>query len=311
MTNSRIDTTNIDLLIATDWLYDQEFVQLVKGKAEALDLSVLLVTQENLPETITDLQNNRLRVKVLFDRASDTSDEFYPIQRLGANQMHIIAPLERMRWASDKATMHLEFIANGLQTPYTIIIDSFNNVKNIHLSTDDLAHLGRPFIIKPANTTGGGMGVVDGAETLHDVLVSRRRFKSDKYLLQEKVKPLIVGDKRYWFRCFYSFGLAQCVWWDDITHEYSKLDAEEVTAYHLNALFSITHTIREICGLNFFSTEICVTPEHRFVVVDYVNEACDMRLQSSHVNGVPDAIVDAIADRICSHVAAMVKRRIS
>ncbi|MBN1466008.1 hypothetical protein JXA02_09615, partial [candidate division KSB1 bacterium] len=162
--------------------------------------------------------------------------------------------------------------------------------------------LGRPFIIKPANTTGGGVGVVDGAESLHDVLAARREFKSDKYLLQEKVKPLHIDDKRFWFRGFYAFGLVQCVWWDDATHIYKELLPEEVTAYGLSPLFSITEKISTICKLNFFSTEICLTSSETFVVVDYVNEACDMRLQSLHADGVPDAIVQNIATSLCSHV---------
>ena len=49
-----------------------------------------------------------------------------------------------------------------------------------------------------------------------------------------------------------------------------------------------------VCGLDFFSTEIALTSEGRFVTVDYVNEICDMRLQSGHADGVPDALVTAI-----------------
>ena len=51
--------------------------------------------------------------------------------------------------------MHLEFITNGLYVPYTIIISPYNKKKELELSLSELARLGRPFIIKPANTTGG------------------------------------------------------------------------------------------------------------------------------------------------------------
>jgi hypothetical protein len=46
--------------------------------------------------------------------------------------------------------------------------------------------------------------------------------------------------------------------------------------------------------LEFFSSEIALTNDGLFVAVDYVNEICDMRLQSKHYDGVPDAIVAQI-----------------
>jgi hypothetical protein len=66
--------------------------------------------------------------------------------------------------------------------------------------------------------------------------------------------------------------------------------------------------IEATCGLDFFSSEIAVTAEGRFVVVDYVNEVCDMRLQSRYANGAPDAIVHRIERLIASEVAQRVQQ---
>ena len=38
-----------------------------------------------------------------------------------------------------------------------------------------------------------------------------------------------------------------------------------------------------------------MTPAGQFVTVDYVNEICDMRLQSRHPDGVPDRLALAIS----------------
>ena len=65
----------------------------------------------------------------------------------------------------------------------------------------------------------------------------------------------------------------------------------------------IASTIREICGLDFFSTEVVFTPAHVFIVVDYVNEMCDMRLKSRYDDGVPDRVVKAIAEELVGFVA--------
>ncbi len=50
--------------------------------------------------------------------------------------------------------------------------------------------------------------------------------------------------------------------------------------------------------MDLFSSEIALVPDGRFIVVDYVNDPLDLRLQSQTPEGVPDAIVRAIAERL-------------
>ncbi len=67
------------------------------------------------------------------------------------------------------------------------------------------------------------------------------------------------------------------------------------------------HIIRRACRLDFFSSEIAITSERKFIVVDYVNEVCDMRRKSRFENGAPDAVVSTIArllaERVAEHTA--------
>jgi hypothetical protein len=51
-----------------------------------------------------------------------------------------------------------------------------------------------------------------------------------------------------------------------------------------------------------FSTEITLTPDGRFVIVDYVNDPIDLRLQSKTFDGVPDDIVEDITERLAEFV---------
>jgi len=67
--------------------------------------------------------------------------------------------------------------------------------------------------------------------------------------------------------------------------------------------------IQEICQLDFFSTEIVVLPDGRSVVVNYVNEICDMRLRSRSADGVPDAVVQSITGSLAGFVQALVKEK--
>jgi len=206
----------------------------------------------------------------------------------------IFNPYKNVLHAIDKASMHLEFITAGLNVPYSIIIPPHSQKEDILLSVDDLAILGRPFIIKPCNTTGGGTGVVTGAESLKEVINERMAYTHDKYLIQEKIFPSIIDGKRTWFRCFWAFGKVITVLWDDQTHVYEEITDELKTQINIKKLNQITKAIFGLIQLDFFSTEIVFTNENKFVVIDYVNDQCDMRLKSKHVDGVPDAIVNQI-----------------
>jgi hypothetical protein len=296
-----------DLAVAWNWEYDRDFLQELLSAAGGRGLKACLIDQNNIGDTIHRLQNDDPFFYTVLDRASDEDERFLPFANIllrrysGTNQsrlIRVINPYDSTRRASDKATMHLEFLSRGLRVPFTIIISPYNHKREVELSLSELSQLGRPFIIKPANTTGGGIGVVIGAESLKDVIETRQHHKNDKYLLQEKVIPISLASRRAWFRVFYAFGNILPCWWDDQTHLYDELTREEEEGFNLKELHSIVATIREICGLDFFSTEVALTANQTFVVVDYVNEMCDMRLKSRFVDGVPNRIVQIVAESL-------------
>ena len=296
-----------DIAVAWNWEFDHEFLQCIDSAAAARGLTTCFIDQRNLAETLSRLQDDSLFFRVFLDRASDEDERFLALANAISKNAHasgqrntlrIINSYDLLRRASDKATMHLEFLSHGIPVPYTIIVSPFNHRKEVELSLSELALLGRPFIIKPANTTGGGVGVVLGAESLKDIIETRQHHKNDKYLLQEKVHPVELAGHRGWFRVFYAFGSILPCWWNDETHVYEELTPKDEEAFGLQPLRSTALTIQQICGLDFFSTEIAMTSTERFVVVDYVNEMCDMRIRSSHRDGVPDQVVISIAEAL-------------
>lgn len=292
-----------DFAIATDCEFDADFIQLLEQTARQSNLTTYLIKPNNLEETLEKFSNQDIEFRFYYDRASDTSPDFLKLYNLVIKQqLPLLDYIDNLNRAADKATMHLEFLTQGIQTPYTIIIPPVRNAEALFLSVVDISKLGRPFIIKPANTTGGGIGVVDGAESLQDVLQARWEFQNDKYLLQEKVVPQIRDGRRFWFRGFYVCSGVECSWWNDETHIYDPLATEDVDRYELAPLFAITRKIAQICKLNFFSTEIALNLKREFVVVDYVNEICDTRLQSRYPDGVSDTIAKKIAERIVLYV---------
>ncbi len=304
-----------DFAVAWNWEYDSEFIKLVKEVFRLNNLSVLEICTDNIEEIFKLLKKGELQFRYFLDRASDEDDAFQPLARFVLQQfrtgngklMHPINLYDLQLRAADKATMHLEFLAHDIDVPYTIIISPYNHRREVEFTIDELAKLGRPFIIKPANTTGGGIGVVMGAETLKEIIEARQSHKNDKYLLQETIKPVECGRQRAWFRVFYAFGDIIPSWWDDITHVYSLLSEDEEQRLDVGRLKKITECIHSVCQLDFFSTEVVYTADKRCVAVDYVNEMCDMRPQSQFVDGVPDAIVQRIISRMMEFVKGKIE----
>jgi len=292
-----------DLAVAVDWEYDDDLVQLIEARAEDYGLKARAIWPSDLEAIKHQLLTQELRIRFLLDRASLSSPEFTSLiilaQELGTT---VFDPPEKVLWAADKATMHLEFISQGLTTPYTIILPPYNELAHLEASLIDSLPFRRPFVIKPATMTGGGLGVMKDGWTAEDIQRVRKEFPQDKYLVQEKVRPKIIDGQRFWFRVFYSWGLTQAAWWNDETHVYTELSAEEITRYSLEPLFELSAAIQSISELSFFSTEIVKDSQERFIVVDYINETCDMRLKSRHYDGVPDKIVENIVNTLLSHV---------
>jgi hypothetical protein len=288
-----------DLGLAYVWEYDDDFIEMTETSVQKAGLSSYRITGKNIFEVTEKIKNRKLGFNFYLDRASDVNENFDHVARMiSRRKTRIFNPYKNIKHSIDKASMHLEFITSGLEVPYSIIVPPNSQFKNIYISIEELAKLGRPFIIKPCNTTGGGIGVVTGAETLKEILEERRTNSDDKYLLQQKIYPSLMDGKRGWFRCYWAFGIPIAVWWNDLTHIYHKLTSDEIKTFRLGKLIVITKRIAMLTGLDFFSTEIVIPESKKFIVIDYVNDQCDMRIKSKHFDGVPDTIVQNIIDNM-------------
>jgi hypothetical protein len=297
----------IDCTILYEWEYDRDFVYILSEELEVEGVNHQIIGQPEFRGTLNKLRSGEISFLSAVDRASDVDDDCEElVNLLHHRHSYIINDPKQIKHASDKASMHLEFITAGIFVPYTIIISPYNRQKEIKLSLSELARLGRPFIIKPANTTGGGIGVVTGAESLQDVIETRQHNRDDKYLLQEKIEPMIINGRRAWFRSFYACGKVFEVWWDDLTHVYEPVTDSEYRDYKLNEVTNLTEKIHNVCGLDFFSTEVALTTGGKFVVIDYVNEMPDMRLKSSNQDGVPDEVVAGICKELARGIGRVV-----
>jgi hypothetical protein len=290
------------LCVAWNWEYDADFVALLQKAFAHRDLALLQITPANAAACCAALRNGHIAFGALLDRASDTAPQFLPLVAW-ARQHDVLSanPYYSARRAWDKATMHLDFIAAGLPVPYAIILPSFDEQPEI--DAPDLGPLGQSFSIKPA-CQGGGVGVVNAAASMEEVHAARREYPDEKYLLQAQVRPMQLDSGQAWFRVIYCFDEVYPCWWDVHTHVYRPLHRTAQTQRAFDGLRELAVQIAAVCGLQLFSTEVALADGEEFVIVDYVNDPLDLRLQSQAVDGVPDAIVGAIADRLAEVAGA-------
>ncbi|MBI5822968.1 MAG: hypothetical protein HZB18_03000 [Chloroflexi bacterium] len=282
-----------DLCLPWYWEYDDVFAGMVERACIEEGISLWQIKPDNLLESITALYKGVTTFKTLLHRGQGQAT-FDPIPRwakeFGARRIN---PAEVSAWSEDKATMHLELISAGLHTPYTILLPPF--LEQPVAPHIDLTPLGENFVIKPSNG-GGGEGVILGANTVAEILGARMEFPEQKYLIQAHITPRIIEESPAWFRVFYANGETHPCWWDINTHIYNPVTAEEESQNHLTNLRDVTKRIASICKLDWFSTEIALADE--FIVVDYVNDEIDTRVQSQAMDGVPDEIMESIARQL-------------
>lgn len=283
-----------DLCLPWYWEYDIDFVNFVEHACKEQGLTLWQVTPDNLLESITALYKGEKSFNTLLDR-SQGDDRFEPILRWAKEyKKKRINPAEVSAWSEDKATMHLELISAGLHTPYTVLLSPFIEQPVIHQL--DLTPLGHQFVIKPSHE-GGSEGVILGAFSLDQILRARMEFPEQKYLIQATITPRTIQGRPAWFRVFYAVGKTYPCWWHPMSHVYAAVTHQDEHRYGLTPLHEITQRIASICKLDWFSTEIALTLEE-FVVVDYVNDGIDTRIQSKAVDGAPDEIMQSITSQL-------------
>lgn len=293
-------STEVHFGLAWNWHYDQDFVTLLDRCCLNAGLSCFLVGPHNLQQTYLEVQNGERHFLYFLDRASDDDERFLQLNLLlQSRSTRFINAHHHYRRSIDKANIHGELLARGLQLPLTIILPPHETEPNFDPRL--IEPLATPFVVKPAKG-GGGFGVVVGATRPDDVIQTRARFRNQRFLIQQCIVPQIITGRRAWFRVYHVCGEVIPCWWDDATHRYAVVTPSERALVNTDELVRIVRVIAEVSQLDFFSTEIALDRHGRYVVVDYVNDPCDMRLQSRHFDGVPDTIVRMIVASITNHI---------
>jgi hypothetical protein len=238
------------------------------------------------------MENGELGFRIFFDRASDQEEAFDRLVKgILGRDIKMINHADRLPLATDKARMQRELVSQGIRVPKTVVIPAWN--KRLQLSSTGLGKIGVPFVVKPASG-GCGDGVVTDVQDMEGIQLARQRFPGDKYLVQEKIVPVEINGRRAWFRVFSAFGEVLPCWWDDRTRVADVLSSSPLDTKIYSEIKSIMRKASRISKLELFSTEIALTCEGKLVVVDPVNDQVDLRKKSSHLDGIPDEVVERI-----------------
>jgi glutathione synthase/RimK-type ligase-like ATP-grasp enzyme len=289
-----------------------DFIRALKAESKQEGLSFLWIHENNVREIVKKLENHTIQVQVLLDIGATYNLDrdwyaraCYAVKDAGGT---VINDPDRTKTAIDKSVMHFELQHAEIPTPYTVVVRNWEP-HTFRLTEQEKHRLGTPFVIKPALGYASKGVVYDARGTVREIADARNYDRGDNFLLQEKIEAYTFGTKRSWFRVLNVFDTIIPCWWDDRQKTYEHIDYEEFNRFRLLPLVKMTAQIAAISRMAWFSTEIAFEKKEgraRFVVIDYVNDQCDMTTQSESPTGVPDEVVNFVALRIIQAAARII-----
>ena len=291
------------------------FVGLFQNLCKERKLSFLWISQDNIRQVLKDLERGKIKIKILLDTEAtyNRKDDLYARVCYSVKDCGgvVINDPDRTKFAVDKSVIHYELINANITVPYTIVVRNWEP-NNFRLTDEERKKLKTPFIIKPA-TGYGQLGVIKEARgSIKEIAQARHFDRGDNFLLQEKIIPVRLANKRAWFRVFNVFDTIIPCWWDDHENLYEHVLYEEFNNYRLFLLAKIVSKIASITRMAWFSTEVAIDEcddKLRFIAIDYVNDQCDMSAKSETSSGVPDAVVEYTAKNIVNSAVRLINHQ--
>ena len=306
--------------------------------AHDLGLSCALIHDAVVHETVRRLGEGRLTIGYHLDYHAlwHVADDPYArlaeaVEDAGGRSVN---PPARSCAFTDKAAAHAELTRYGLGTPATVIVRPWTADRTLTVDERRRLRLDEPggrVYVKPANGFSG-VGVVrvdgtDAAGLTTALTAARNHDRRDAYLIQQEVRPpVLMGDDgaerpAYW-RVLSYLGELTPFWWgsqQSIGHgrmSYRPATPHEVWRLRLQPVLAYAKQLGELSGLEWFSTELCLgdgVEESRFAVtgadgrerpvlaIDYLNDQCDVDVQSRWAGAPPDDVVRGLRPPLRPH----------
>jgi hypothetical protein len=288
-----------DLGIVWDTEADNEFVKDLNERALKDGLRPYLIHMYNFFSSLKDITEGRISFRYFLDRSSDDSSTFGGLADfLKKKDIIFINHPDNVKNSTDKFKIHSMFISYGLPVPKTVFIKP---QEKRHVLEAKIQHVSIPLALKPAYGACSN-GTVSNINSLDGALRLIEQDKDKSYFAQERISPINLENKPAWFKVLYCLGEIIPCWWHPATHMYDILTLRQIYRFGLHEAWPLIKKIKQACKLDFFSTEIVMKEEKKFLVVDYVNDQPDMRKKSKFNDGMPDEIVNKAIENIVSFV---------
>lgn len=301
----------VDFLFALDYLSpNAPLVKIMQEAMGAYGISFLPVNINNLQTVTRQIRTGWLQPFVYLDLCSAVDDRFFDLLKVAADQgVYVVdhpRDVEEWTW---KAPSQPKLEAAGLPVPPTVIIPKGSPDRD--LTPEELAKVGDSVVIKPSIGYANRGVVVGVAPTKENIAKARDFQRNDDWLIQKKITWTRYGNRPAYVRSYNIFGHRSLVWWsrENGKDKYEPLSWHDVKKYDLLPALDITDRIAALTGMDFFSSEIAITDETgpgRFVLIDYINDQCDMDPQ---VRPETTPVPQEWCKWVCQRVAEFVYRR--
>lgn len=281
----------------------EPFLDMLKDQCALKKLRCVICTAENVRQVIHRLETGRARVLLHLDFEADYEEQgdlfarlCYAAKDSGAV---VVNEPDATKMCQNKAIVHYHFERAGIPVPYTVVVRNWEP-SDFRLSSSERKRLARPFIIKPARGYGKEGVAKAYRGSVREIARARHYDRGDDFLLQKCVEPIWFGHRMGWFRAFHVLGDAAFCWWDTATEHYSPVTLDDFQSLHLDALLGIVLKVAQCSGMELFTTEVAAVASQagcRMVAIDYINCPCDLTPKSMTHCGVPDSVVERVAER--------------
>jgi len=177
------------------------------------------------------------------------------------------------------------------------------------LTAEERAAIGERAVIKPSFGEAAKGCMVGVEPTLANIKQARDYERKFDWLIQKMITWTKLGNRPAYLRAYNVCGHRTLMWWamEKGEHPYQLLSWRDLRNYDLMGAVEIIDRLAEVTGMDFFSTEIAITKESgsdRFVLIDYVNDQCDMDPTDS-----PYSPPEPFCRFICQSLAEFTYRR--
>jgi hypothetical protein len=295
---------HVDFALSWNSGIKEKFVKWTRKECALRGMKYLLISEKNVSPVIRALQKGKLKIKFRLDNEADYYDSrnlfaklCYAVKDAGG---YVVCDPDDAREAANKAVTHYDLVRAGIGVPYTIVVRNWEPDK-FAITKAELKRLKSPFIIKPSSGFGQKGVIKNAIGSIKEIAQARHFNRGDDFLLQEKISPVMFGEREGWFRVYFLFGEIIPCWWNTITGRYIHVTLRELYILRLLPLVRMTSEIARITNMDFFCSEITITgkgKKRRFATIDYVNDQPELCVRSEKQGGPVLEVVRHIAERL-------------